>query len=306
MILNIKWHKAIIACVLLVSLLGGMFITAPAARADLNRDVMLAQIQQLLTLIASLQQQLLQMDDDSTSPEGATVSKDFAIGDRIVTTDRVNFRYTPGGILINTGGKVTKGLQWDGTQKWYYVEYDNGDSGWSAGQWLKKSSAAVTEQTGTEVKASGAITSISESENPLVKGTATGVSTVGFSISAGGGDKAYGSGDIAVVNGTWSHKVSTNLLPGTYTLKFYLRLPNTDLRTEADTMTFKVSAETANYKVILNGETIKDINEVTEAEAEELCKQVYNNYETYHFVGGDVLKCYWNDEMFKMVDGWKG
>lgn len=65
------------------------------------------------------------------------------------------------------------------------------------------------------------IVSISDSENPLVSGTAgAGIETVGFSI--GNGDKVYGSGAIAVRGGRWSHRVSNNLRPGSYEVSLYV------------------------------------------------------------------------------------
>jgi peptidoglycan hydrolase-like protein with peptidoglycan-binding domain len=64
------------------------------------------------------------------------------------------------------------------------------------------------------------ITSISNSENPLVKGTATNVDAVGFSVS--NGDKVYGSGDINVEDGVWSHKITKDLEDGKYTLIVYV------------------------------------------------------------------------------------
>ena len=67
---------------------------------------------------------------------------------------------------------------------------------------------------------SGLIKSISQSANPIVRGTATGLDTVGFSV--GNGDKIYGSGKIKVdENGTWSHRISTDLADGEYKLTLY-------------------------------------------------------------------------------------
>ncbi|GEM_PF-1458944 len=58
-------------------------------------------------------------------------------------------------------------------------------------------------------------------ENPVISGAAKGVTTVGFSI--GKGDKVYGSGDIQVINGVWTHRVGTSLANGKYdiTLSYY-------------------------------------------------------------------------------------
>ncbi|HEX5774989.1 MAG TPA: peptidoglycan-binding domain-containing protein [Candidatus Paceibacterota bacterium] len=54
---------------------------------------------------------------------------------------------------------------------------------------------------------------------PTITGTASGTPTVGFSID--NGDKVYGSGSFAVVDGKWSHKVTTILANGTYTVRLY-------------------------------------------------------------------------------------
>jgi peptidoglycan hydrolase-like protein with peptidoglycan-binding domain len=63
---------------------------------------------------------------------------------------------------------------------------------------------------------------VSHIENPTIKGAASGVSHVGFSIgSIASGDKVYGSGFFSVTGGRWSHKVSTDLEAGEYTIELY-------------------------------------------------------------------------------------
>lgn len=62
----------------------------------------------------------------------------------------------------------------------------------------------------------------------------------------------------------------------------------------------------APLKITLNGETIESSSSVTEVQAVSKCKATYNDYQTYSFDYGDVLKCYWDGEMFEMVDQWKG
>ena len=64
------------------------------------------------------------------------------------------------------------------------------------------------------------ITSISNSENPTVKGTASDADVIGFSVS--NGDKVYGSGDIEVTNGVWTHKITKDLEDGEYLLTVYV------------------------------------------------------------------------------------
>jgi|GEM_PF-2193617 len=50
---------------------------------------------------------------------------------------------------------------------------------------------------------------------PTITGTARNTSAVGFSLIAGG-EKAYGSGSVPVVNNRWSHAVTSSLADGTY------------------------------------------------------------------------------------------
>ena len=55
--------------------------------------------------------------------------------------------------------------------------------------------------------------------NPTITGNATGVSSVGISISQNG-EKVYGSGSIPVSNGTWSHRIDGRQ-GGSYTVQVY-------------------------------------------------------------------------------------
>lgn len=76
-------------------------------------------------------------------------------------------------------------------------------------------------------------------ENPILSGTGTSGSIFGLSIGASSGDKVYGSGKTISVlsDGTWTHKVSTDLNNGTYTA--YLYDPSNNL---LDSETFEVSS----------------------------------------------------------------
>jgi hypothetical protein len=76
-----------------------------------------------------------------------------------------------------------------------------------------------------------AITFIDDTDtpNPTVTGTTKmGISSVGFSI--GQGDLIYGSGPITVVNNRWSHTISENLKPGTYSLTLYVNNVKAEVR----------------------------------------------------------------------------
>lgn len=102
----------------------------------------------------------------------------------------VDFRTTPDGMtkaIGHTSGYVTKSVFWNG----------------SANETIQAS-----------------IKNITNSENPTISGTAAGTKIVGFAIS--NGDKVYGSGNVAVVNGKWSHKVKKDLEDGEYEVVVYI------------------------------------------------------------------------------------
>ncbi len=84
--------------------------------------------------------------------------------------------------------------------------------------YLAKLQGSETESS--PIAKTASITGATNGENPIISGQANGYSTVGFSI--GNGDKVYGSGDIAVVNGYWSHKVATDLEDGKYQVDLYV------------------------------------------------------------------------------------
>ncbi len=69
-----------------------------------------------------------------------------------------------------------------------------------------------------------------DTANPTITGTTVpGVSTVGFSI--GQGDLIYGSGPITVLNNRWSHTISEDLRPGSYTITVYVNNVKADEKT---------------------------------------------------------------------------
>jgi hypothetical protein len=64
--------------------------------------------------------------------------------------------------------------------------------------------------------------------------------------------------------------------------------------------------EIADFEATLNGKTIESKRNITELEASQECEEIYNDYDTYNFSGNDLLKCYWDGDVFETVDGWKG
>lgn len=63
---------------------------------------------------------------------------------------------------------------------------------------------------------------------------------------------------------------------------------------------------TATFKAVLNGRTIVTDYNQTRYEASLMCNQTANQYSTYHFGYGDVLKCYWGTTLIQTIDAWKG
>ncbi len=63
---------------------------------------------------------------------------------------------------------------------------------------------------------------------------------------------------------------------------------------------------TATFKAVLNGQTIVTDHNQTRYEASLMCNQTANQYSTYNFGYGDVLKCYWGTTLIQTIDAWKG
>jgi hypothetical protein len=61
----------------------------------------------------------------------------------------------------------------------------------------------------------------SKTSTPTITGTAKNVSTTNFGLSIDNGDREFGSGHIAVVDGKWSVKVTTPLSDGTHNVRIY-------------------------------------------------------------------------------------
>jgi len=209
----------------------GVVTSTQLARAQVQNDSQ-AQISQLLQLVALLQAQLNQLlSNMGLVIDGNQTGTVLSEGDIVKTTANVSVRMAPGtsgaliqvipagsmGEIVSFGGDVYSNPTVVNGYTWYRVRYESlGITGWTAGNWLNKQSALVTEPSFPKVT----ITSVSNNENPTVRGYAYNTNTVGFSVDQG--DKVYGSGEIAVVNNTWSHKIRTDLRDGTYNLVVYV------------------------------------------------------------------------------------
>ncbi len=67
------------------------------------------------------------------------------------------------------------------------------------------------------------ITGITTGATPIISGNSEErISKLGFSIAGPSGDKVYASGDIAPVNGKWSHKVTAKLQEGNHEVIVYM------------------------------------------------------------------------------------
>lgn len=80
-------------------------------------------------------------------------------------------------------------------------------------------SLKLDDYKGSDVSAS--VISVEKDGGLYVNGEALGTNTVGLAISDSGG-KVYGSGDINVANGKWSHFIDTDFQDGTYTVVLYV------------------------------------------------------------------------------------
>ncbi|TSC82756.1 MAG: hypothetical protein G01um101420_114 [Parcubacteria group bacterium Gr01-1014_20] len=74
----------------------------------------------------------------------------FKVGDSVITTDNLNVRTGPSGVHIgiqlpNARGTITGGPVWSILGRWWWaVNYDTGEDGWSAEDWLTKTSKDET------------------------------------------------------------------------------------------------------------------------------------------------------------------
>jgi uncharacterized protein YraI len=151
-----------------------------------------------------------------------------------------------------------------------------------------------------------AISNVTNGENPVITGTATNnVSEVSVVIANLSGDTVYESGLIPVTNNNWSHKVTTDLVNGSYGFKTYI---DDDLVHEFGATIINITDPNVlvKFKAKLNGGLISEISDVTKQSASDSCKEIYNDYAKYNFMPGDELKCYWNKELFFTANSWKG
>jgi len=83
-----------------------------------------------------------QSSSASATTQAANANK-FKVGDRVVTTAKINVRNTPNGQKIGSENKGAMGTVIGGPTKsgkyiWWNIRYDNGLVGWSAENWLAK------------------------------------------------------------------------------------------------------------------------------------------------------------------------
>lgn len=209
-----------------------LFLLASPARAASSPVAQMELIQQLMEMIVALKAQLETLQAQSTEDSyGSTVphtcvelSQSLWFGTSDATTNGQVGKLQK--FLTNTGdftyGEIT-GLYGPATvsavQKWQkrngIISYGTPDT---TGYGTVGEATIKAMRKGCEYEETSptpvlvAITDITDSENPTITGTATGVDFVGFAISDG--DKVYGSGNIPVIKGVWSHKVSTDLMEG--------------------------------------------------------------------------------------------
>jgi hypothetical protein len=159
-------RRSLATAVLIATLVLGTLAFSHRADAQINRELMLAQIQQLLETIKLLQAQLAQMHG-SSSPEGGFDSQHIAVGSRIITSALLRVR---AGASVNAnwvnnigagvGGTVVDGPRYADGYTWWHINYNNGTSGWSAENWLRVIStpAQTTSVYQTSSSASCSIT----------------------------------------------------------------------------------------------------------------------------------------------------
>jgi peptidoglycan hydrolase-like protein with peptidoglycan-binding domain len=236
--MNILIQKS--ACGLLaVALLFTLVIsfTSPA-RAE-STSPQLEQIQTLLATIEQLQAQLAQLRGGSSSGTQCTeLSRSLFLGssDRDTTGEVSKLQrfltstghYTYGEVTGYYGPATQRAVQAWQASKGVVSSGSPETTGYGVvgpstrsviARNCSVSTPAVTPIIQND-DISVTISSISNSENPTVKGTAYGVGEVGFSVD--NGDKVYGSGDIEVEDNEWSHKITKDLDDGEYTLTVYV------------------------------------------------------------------------------------
>lgn len=89
----------------------------------------------------------------SSSSSSSSSSAKFQINDKVITTAKVNVRSTPNGTLLGTQatssyGIISGGPTYSGGYNWYDINYDNYVDGWSAENYLAKTSSSLSVTTG--------------------------------------------------------------------------------------------------------------------------------------------------------------
>lgn len=305
---------------MLVVLLGGMFFYTPVVKAETSRDQLLAQIQQLLKLITALQEQVSQMKnsdtDSSTASESA--SKNISVGSRVKTTDtlRVRSGASANANWINnvaafTGGVVVAGPKYSDGYTWWHVTYDSGTSGWSVENWLKPITSTVTEKENIidedddtpSCKVKTNKSSYSLHDDIKVSWTSENVNYLTLIDSDPFKDGLVTSSESDKLDVSGSLTLEATVLGSP---DITLKAVAADGTTVQCATVVEVTETTETFEAVLNDEEIKEVEDVSKAEAEEMCKVLYNDYETYNFGYGDVLECLWDGDEFETINQWKG
>jgi hypothetical protein len=180
------------------------------------------------------------------------------------------------GVENNTG---ISDLPSEGTRTYYVPDkYENGtiipytlkcqDAGTLKDK-LVQATAKVTLKTGV---AFVTITNITSGSMPTISGNSEErVSKVGFSIGGPSGDKVYGSGDIATVNGKWSHKVTASLPEGVNEVIVYV--DNKEVSRKKFTVnTTSQPAELGFYEMTTSAGSKSSTKNISKADALANCK----------------------------------
>jgi hypothetical protein len=271
-------------------------------------------ISQLLEKIAALQTLL----EQRTSLEGGTKGESFSIGDEVMTTGSLKVRDDASiyaGLMATqfskARGTIIAGPKTKDGYTWWKIKYNNGVTGWSADNWLQATGeykAPEEENDEDEEKYESEVScdvktnrsSYTRLDDIKVSWTSENANYLMFEIDP------YKDGLV-----TESDKLDTS---GSLILEAtVLGLPSIKLKAVGDDGTYgycstqvKISEREEPFQAFLNGDEIKYINDVSKFEAQEMCKDLYNDYGTYNFDYGDVLECRWNGEEFETIDQWKG
>lgn len=128
---NIK--RAVLIVAIAGLLLSAFALPVQQAQAQ-SREALMAQLQQLLVIVAQLQAQLAEQNQSS---------RELSVGDTARTTDNLSVRNVPGGQRLGVASRGARGDIIGGPRTldgntWWRVAYANGLTGWSAGGWLTK------------------------------------------------------------------------------------------------------------------------------------------------------------------------